>query len=72
MPVRDVAKGEAVAESIRSSHSSSNVEINAMEMKLDSLESVRHYSTEFLSRINILINTAGAIAVQCKALLYIR
>ena len=66
LPVRDVAKGEAVAESIRASNSSSSGKINVMEMKLDSLRSVRQFSTEFLSsstHLNVLVNNAG---VTCR------
>ena len=65
LPVRDVAKGEAVAESIRASSSSSgnsNGKIIVMEIKLDSLRSVRQFSTEFLARskqLNVLVNNAG-------------
>ena len=72
LPVRDVAKGEAVAESIRASSSSSNGKINVMEMKLDSLQSVRKFSTEFLGRskqLNILINNAGATASKSVSFL---
>ena len=61
MPVRDVKKGEAVAESIRASSSSSG-KIIVMEMKLDSLRSVKQFAEDFLGRskqLNVLVNNAG-------------
>ena len=61
MPVRDTEKGEAVAESIRAS-SSSGGKIIVMEMKLDSLKSVKEFSTDFLGhskQLNVLVNNAG-------------
>ena len=61
MPVRDIKKGEAVAESISASSSSSG-KIIVMEMKLDSLRSVKHFAEDFLGRskqLNVLVNNAG-------------
>ena len=61
MPVRNVQKGEAVADSIRAS-SSSGGKIIVMEMKLDSLGSVKQFAEDFLGRskqLNVLVNNAG-------------
>ena len=61
MPVRDLKKGEAVAESIRSNSRSSG-DVIVMEMKLDSLRSVKQFAEGFLGRskqLNVLVNNAG-------------
>ncbi len=63
IPVRDLSKGEAAAQEIRSATGNDNIEV--MEMDLGSMESVRAFADAFLAkydRINLLINNAGVMA----------
>jgi NAD(P)-dependent dehydrogenase (short-subunit alcohol dehydrogenase family) len=59
---RDVAKTQAVIDEIYASDPENKAPIHLLEMKLDSLESVRSAAEEFLTksdRLNVLINNAG-------------
>jgi NAD(P)-dependent dehydrogenase (short-subunit alcohol dehydrogenase family) len=63
IPARDMAKGEAAAQEIRSA--TGNDQIEVMELDLGSMASIRAFSEAFLakhSRIDLLINNAGVMA----------
>ena len=63
LPVRDVAKGEAVAASIRESTGNPNVEVG--ELDLTAPESIRQFAKDWLAghdSLNLLINNAGIMA----------
>jgi NAD(P)-dependent dehydrogenase (short-subunit alcohol dehydrogenase family) len=62
LAVRDVQKGEEVAKDILAS-GSNHGSIDVLELHLDSLESVRSCTANFLGKskqLTILINNAGA------------
>jgi len=64
LPVRDVKKGEAVAEDIRQTLPESKGRIDVLPMTLDSLQSVRECATAFLSQskvLHVLICNAGVM-----------
>jgi len=63
LTVRDLAKGEAAAETIRKS--TGNPKVDVMALELMSLDSVRAFAREFSARhetLNVLINNAGVMA----------
>ena len=65
IPVRDVAKGEQVAEDIKRSLPDSNGRIEVLQVDLESLQSVRDCAAAFLSRsskLHVLICNAGVMA----------
>ena len=60
MAVRNVKKGEGVAEEIKQNYSDANIDVR--EMDLTSLESVKNFAEEFkknYDRLDVLINNAG-------------
>jgi NAD(P)-dependent dehydrogenase (short-subunit alcohol dehydrogenase family) len=60
--VRDVVKGQRVVDEIMASDPSNKAPIHLIEMKLDSVESIKKGSEEFLKRsdkLNIIVNNAG-------------
>lgn len=60
--VRNPQKGKAAAEKIVANHP--DAEVNVMELDLASLDSVRHFATQFKgvhSRLDLLINNAGVM-----------
>ncbi|GIU50999.1 oxidoreductase [Shewanella sp. KT0246] len=60
LAVRNVPKGEKVAEDIRADYP--DVDISVMQMDLSSLRSVQEFSSKFLAnfdRLDLLINNAG-------------
>ena len=63
LAVRDVAKGEKVAQGIRESTGNDHLEIE--ELELGSLASIRAFADRFLARheaLQILVNNAGVMA----------
>src|SRR5262245_31948407 len=63
LTARDVPKGEAVAEGIRSSTGNQRVEVE--ELELGSLKQIRAFADRFLARhprLHILVNNAGVMA----------
>jgi len=63
MPVRDRARGEAAAASIRATHPTARLELD--EVDLGDLVSVRDFAARFCAshdRLDILINNAGVMA----------
>jgi len=63
LAVRDVAKGEGVADSIRSSVEGARIEVRELELSVPS--SVRAFAKGFLTEhpsLNILVNNAGVMA----------
>jgi NAD(P)-dependent dehydrogenase (short-subunit alcohol dehydrogenase family) len=63
IPARDMAKGEAAAQEIRSATGNNQIEV--MELDLGSMASIRAFAEAFLarhSRIDLLINNAGVMA----------
>ena len=60
---RDMARGESVVREIHDTSGNSDVE--AMELELGSLDSIRRFAAKYLSRhhsLNLLINNAGVMA----------
>lgn len=63
LAVRDLAKGEQVADSIRSAHG--NADVVVMALDLTSPPSIRRFAAEYLDRrpvLHVLINNAGVMA----------
>ncbi|RXJ04023.1 SDR family NAD(P)-dependent oxidoreductase [Anaerobacillus alkaliphilus] len=63
LAVRNLQKGEEAVKSIRQANKGAKVEV--MKLDLSDLESVRAFSTEFISRfssLDILVNNAGVMA----------
>jgi NAD(P)-dependent dehydrogenase (short-subunit alcohol dehydrogenase family) len=63
LTARDLAKGEAVAKSIR--ESTGNAEVEVEELELGSLAGIRAFAERFLARhadLQILVNNAGVMA----------
>ena len=64
MAVRDVQKGEKVCVDIRSS--TGNDQVEAMNLDLNSLNSVKAFTDAFLARelpVHILVNNAGSMVL---------
>ena len=64
MAVRDVSRGQEVAQEIQASKDN-GAKFDILKLELDSLDSIRSCATEFLKLhqpLNILINNAGADA----------
>ena len=65
LPVRDVSKGEQVADNIRHSLPDSRGRIDVLHVELDSLHSVRECAATFLARsskLHVLVCNAGVMA----------
>lgn len=63
LAVRNVEKGQKVAEEIRRSATRERVDV--LELELDALESVRRFAAEYRSRhdaLSVLVNNAGVMA----------
>jgi NAD(P)-dependent dehydrogenase (short-subunit alcohol dehydrogenase family) len=63
LTARDMPKGEAVAEEIRSTTGNGNVEVE--ELELGSLKDIRAFAQRFLARhpmLHIMVNNAGVMA----------
>lgn len=67
LAVRNVSKGEKVAEEIRADHP--DADISVMQMDLSSLRSIQEFSSQFLAnfdRLDLLINNAGIACPYAK------
>ena len=67
LAVRNVSKGEKVAEEIRADHP--DADISVMQMDLSSLRSIQEFSSQFLAnfdRLDLLINNAGVACPYAK------
>eukprot|EP00892_Ulva_mutabilis_P001560 jgi/Ulvmu1/11404/UM075_0066.1 len=65
MPVRNLEKGQKVAEEIKETKTDSPGRLEVMQMDLDSLDSVKAFAQAFLekeSKLNLLITNAGIMA----------
>ena len=63
LAVRNVKRGEEVAEEMRKG-SSNDAKIEVLKLELDSLDSVRECAKDFLGKsqgLNVLINNAGKL-----------
>ena len=65
LAVRNVSKGEKIAEEIRADHP--EADISVMQIDLSSLRSIQEFSSQFLAnfdRLDLLINNAGERALM--------
>lgn len=70
MPVRNMEKGQKVAEDIKETATDTPGSLEVMPMDMDSLDSVKSFATAFLEKkttLNLLINNAGALIPTCSS-----